>query len=291
MRLEAKIDWIAVTLKKPEQPYQLMEIFGLVPANMVEADHGMLGYKKLEVCPLTKAKYLTDGKDDMGHHMILSGKSCDASALYCGPLEKVLVATLDKVDITRLDLALDIYEQKAFNKFKKAYQRNKIKGKFHQYSLTESKKNGVTNGGTLYCGSRQSQICIRIYDKASEQKLIGIDWTRVEIEIKKKRARPVIEEIDKTSLQNTIVSILSNYITLLEKPRQSNRGRDKIDPWWSELMSNANKIKLTEPRPYRTLDEIYQWLEYQAGPSLAKIWESGGDEAIMSLIKSGLDRL
>ena len=291
--LYCSVDWLSLTLKDvdADDGFPLLDALKIPDFNITKADTGMLGYKEMYICSETKARYLKNGQDQMGHHLILSGRSCSAVEIYSGYLYKKLPKLLELgAEVTRLDLALDIYNQKAFSRWKNGYSKNKIKGKFHQYHLYETKKNGKIEGGTLYFGSPKSQLSIRIYDKAAEQKK-DLDWTRIEIQIRKKRAPAVINSIIQRGLRDTLVSLCSQYITLLKKPRQKNRGRDVIDPWWQKLTSDAENIRLTEPRPYRTLEETFQWLEHQAGPSLAKIWESGGHEAIMSLVKSGLDRI
>lgn len=44
-------------------------------------------------------------------------------------------------------------------------------------------------GHTVYIGSRSSEIMLRAYDKAVEHKVRGISWARLELELKRTRAR------------------------------------------------------------------------------------------------------
>lgn len=68
----------------------------------------------------------------------------------------------------------------------------------------------VTESTTLYFGSRQSEVMVRMYDKGKERGT-DLDWTRVEIELKGDKAHAYTVAMDANGIPETGRAILADY--------------------------------------------------------------------------------
>lgn len=97
---------------------------------------------------------------------------------------------LSDLKVTRIDLAVDLQLTERVTQLPRKL-KDTYKGKY-PIQLIES-----LTGDTLYCGSRESGIYIRIYDKSSDyNKELGLVW-RFEVEFKQGKAEHIFDMLKK----------------------------------------------------------------------------------------------
>lgn len=267
------IDWLSWTSKKFKNVEEILAYFNFDIFDFIELDRGRYGYKKSLLSSDSKIQILYDGTEEMGINIILSGTSC---RLLEGKgfdlLDLLIILSSEDFTITRLDLALDSFKN-LMDKIIRKYEKNEYISKFRSTKKIENKKGDEKNGTTLYFGSRSSDIMIRIYDKAKEQKMEDTDWLRIEFEIKKEYAKNVVLKILNSNLSSVFCGLLSNYLNFVTK-KEKNVSRSKICTWWLELIQDAKKIKIYRDPKEKDIDDIKKWLLKQVSTSLATVVHS-----------------
>lgn len=120
----------------------------------------------------------SEGRDDMGTHIWASGAALAGIAQRIGGID-TLTGIIDKVIPARIDLAVDT-DTAFVSKFAKLAKHGKLRTRAKSWSVINSQDNGQT----VYIGSRSSNQFLRVYNKASEQGMNGMEWTRIELESK-----------------------------------------------------------------------------------------------------------
>lgn len=207
---------------------------------------------------------------DMGICLNLSGQGCRAFEEYGhGDWMKVFeyIFLSDKYNITRLDLAfddhsgiLDIYRIK--NDTEDQNYISKSRWWMNQYG---------SEGCSIYIGSPQSDIRIRIYDKAAER---GFDddrhWIRVELQLRRERAYVAAAELFKQQhIGRVAAGILRNYLTYRVPCGDSNKSRWEICYYWQQLLFSMEKISLwiSPGEPYN-FTKTESWLQDSVGAAI-----------------------
>lgn len=116
----------------------------------------------------------TPGRDDMGVNVLLTGSTL---GFFDWP---EVIRSLYSVagHFCRLDLTLDVRDSKlSIDELFKQFRDGNAICKAKKVSRVESE-----TGQTCYVGSRTSERFLRIYDKAGEQGLEGVDWKRIELQ-------------------------------------------------------------------------------------------------------------
>lgn len=133
--------------------------------------------------------FVSDDKKQ-GNLCVISGKSMKNLRDF-GTSDIGIIANCEKhaQNFTRIDYAVDIIDDRA----NIADISNGIKAGVIPNIGKKSVRHieGLQNdqGHTVYIGSRSSEIMLRAYDKAVEHKVRGISWARLELELKRNRAR------------------------------------------------------------------------------------------------------
>lgn len=264
------IDWLSWTSKKFKKIDEILAYFNFDTFDFIALDRGRYGYKKSLLSSDSKIQVLYDGTEEMGINIILSGTSC---RLLEGKgfdlLDLLVVLSSNDFTITRLDIALDSFKN-LIDKIIKKYEKNEYITKFRSTKKIENKKGDEKNGTTLYFGSRSSDIMIRIYDKAKEQKIKNLEWLRIEFEIKKEYAKDVVLKILNSSLSEVFSGLLSNYLNFVTK-KEKNVSRSKVCTWWLELIQGAKKIRIYKDPKEKNIDDLKLWLLKQVSTSLATV--------------------
>lgn len=269
------IDWLEVTQLKPTYPKILIDKLGLNVEDLKKLETGLNGYKDRFICQNSGAVFLENGTAEMGEHLTLSGSACRYYYNFIEDLTGMayLLAHDPLINITRLDLALDVFDKKLFSKCLEEYKKDNFLCKFKTTKHLETKKAGVTTGGTLYFGSRSSQVMIRIYDKGAEQKK-EIDWTRIEIVIKKDYAKKALEEsYSKGGIKYLYFGLINNYLRFVDY-KETNISRSPTASWWLDIVGTIEKLKLYTPPLEKNIETIKSWLEEQVSASLYTIAEA-----------------
>lgn len=284
--LRACVDWVQATFTSVKKLENIFYILGLEIGNFEEMETGQYGYKTQLRFGHIKVYY--DGKEGMGFHLEMSGQGCrEYEQLVPDNWFDLFWAIRKYGHFTRLDIALDDFEGYfTVKQLKKLIKLKRCRSKFRKGRSMEEFElsNGEDLGQTLYVGSAKSRLQIRFYDKLAERiaagKIIeeGLDhWVRTEIQLRDERADSVADyflDNPNEALKNIIRGILANYINFLDKTEDTNKARWSVAKFWLKYLDNAEKLRLTQVAPDRTVESIMAWHERQVEASLAVIWQT-----------------
>lgn len=304
--LRACVDWVQATFKIVEVTQLIEEVLGLNADWFYEGQSGSMGYRKSRKYGNITVFY--DGTEEMGVHLQMTGQGCREYEAYNRKKWKQLFFDFVcyNAKFTRLDVAIDdfqgyftissierkVKDRLLVSKFKKARTMETI--------LIES---GEGEGKTIYFGSSQSSVQIRMYEKNHEQKGKGneIDsdvWNRTEVQARDERAQKIAElimlnEDSEETVGEIVAGILKYYLRFLVKGKDKNRSRWKTAPFWDKFLGNIEALRLTDIAPDRTVEKTVNWISNQVAPSLAVMFEAfdGDVNLLMRFIQEGKERL
>jgi hypothetical protein len=243
---------------------------------------------------------------EMGVHVSLSGKSISflrslpqfsdfgfspfdfIAHLYSSLVPMLLdnsssaESSSDVLNITRVDFALDdvsgllrmpILEHYVANRnFTSVFQSGRqIKTTFCPPS--------EPIGNTLYFGSSKSDLMLRIYDKAAQMadKSDYDHWIRVELQLRRKRAREVcLYLLDQYLSGDNCVSYIAGFVLYCLDFKSSLIGHSNVSridtaSWWSSFLLDDTKVKISSERFVPDLDSKKEWVRKYISPTLAMI--------------------
>lgn len=260
------IDWLQFTLLRDDGLQVVFKILKLNPADYEKLDKGGLGYKDQLIN--NNVRIYFNGNKGMGINTSISGKGCRYMESQGIDLWSLVfrLARSARINITRLDLALDT-SIKLIDKIRQNIDTKKYISKSRSISYICKSGKESTRTETIYIGSRSSDLMIRIYDKAVEQGIEGIDWERWEIVLKKDK---IIEAIPllKKDISQTFKNILYTYFRPLKKI-ESNKSRSKVESWYLKFLGKVEKISLYRDPMQKTIEDKWNWVEKQVAPTLA----------------------
>lgn len=251
-------------------------------------EKGRLGYKSAILYKGVRILY--DGKKDMGIHV-------DASSSALGWAVDILLIPVvqGNTKYTRIDIACDCYNSNMYNLTSDAANAHNYKSKWRKRSEI-IQHNTATNditGRTLYFGSRNSSVFLRIYDKGLEQKS-ELDRTRLELEIKGKSAHNLALIIGQLPLDDIFFKLINNYISFIDRSSSSNISRCKLLPFRDNFIKENVRLSIAPKKEEQSISKTYSWLLKQVSRSIAKINKvdkSGDLELINGLIDIGNKKL
>ena len=134
--------------------------------------------------------------------------------------------------------------------------------------------NHAVDGGTVYIGSRKSDVFLRVYDKAKEQGLDNTHWTRFEIQLRNDLATSLARLLcnsgdDEDLFIELSLGTLKGYIEFKDKNSDSNPSRRVRLPWWGKIVGDVSKVKASRVKSERTISSTVDWIERQVAPALA----------------------
>jgi len=185
---EPKIDWITASTSQIREPYEV-----LPHAQWGALQHGILHYQCQKICSDSGSRLLwSPDTANRGSCFIASGGALDF-------LRRFSQVTVDRLaprlagfgfSATRLDCALDVYNSGfTVRDFYEGVKDGSIKVPTRTFTLISS-HSGASKADTCYCGSRESERYLRVYDKGMETNSAEPgEWLRIELEIKGKRAK------------------------------------------------------------------------------------------------------
>lgn len=185
--LTITLDWLTITFK--EMTHESVEFTSLYTrAPKVQDSAPRFGYTSAITDANGVVSMWNADRPEMGYHVIFAGSALRNIFEYCGVSQRGLVQAVSDAGghITRLDLAKDL--EGVLCNLENVYSAVK-KGDNRGACRTVSRLDSGTNGTTIYLGSRQSEKFARIYNKASQLNLEGIEWKRYELELKGMVAR------------------------------------------------------------------------------------------------------
>lgn len=303
--LKVSVDWLAFTVK--DDRYTVLSVIrflGFDVSMFSPAPRGAMGYKSMLNLDGFGLSVLSDGKEDMGIHVNISGsavgyvlrkyaekhsdvtpfdveKAFEVDDFRQTVLTKFLADVCQIGQISRMDIAIDdIGEQVYFSvdDISRYIESSLVVSKFRTCSANISRKikDNSLVGGTLYFGSGQSDIRLRIYDKQLEynskhpESPVSTPWVRWEFQLRNERAMSAVRLLSDSSLGQVAAGILNNYFRIIIND-DSNRSRCSIDPAWIEFVGDINKLSLTVKHEPKTLEDKKKWIIEQVLPTLTGI--------------------
>ncbi len=302
--LTASIDWIAFTSTIIQNVSEMIAFLGYPASDFLLLSRGANGYKKmyrLEGSPVT---ILSDGNEDMGIHVVIGGSAIPdllihfkdtitydtpfgSDAVCLSDLNNsIMIEFLQQVRrigwLTRFDLAVDDHGAHFFTVDDVCgfLDRQDVVSKFWTYrDVRESTFTREDTGHTVYFGSRQSEVMLRVYDKQLEQNQRAVSpedmpsepWVRWEIELKNDRANIAADFlIQRKGLGEIIMEILNNYVRLIVQD-DSNRSRCSSHPLWEKFVGMVGRLRLYVEAADKTIEEKKRWLIRQCLPTIAGV--------------------
>ena len=218
----------------------------------------------------------------------MSGQGCRAFETYgSGNYEMLLELARsdpDNIHVTRLDIAFDdmtgIFD---IDKVCEATREENFTSRTSNYQCIYSNK-----GNAVYFGSRQSNVFIRIYDKASER---GYDkdklhWIRCELQLKDINSQNAVDKAKFYTLRELYLGIINNYLTFREPSEDSNKRRWELADWWQNFIDEAEKISVySKPGVEYNLAACKRYVMSQPIGSIKTLIQIYGEEGFMKAVK------
>ncbi len=302
--LEVSVDWIAFTSMSIKTVEEMFDFLGYPAQDFQLLPKGSSGYMKVHSLKSYPVRIMSEGSEDMGVHVIISGSAIrdvlehyqttlmgptpfgtDAMAVteFGSTVMCEFLRNIHRIgSFTRLDLAIDDKGCKYFSveDFLNYCENDAVVSKFRtRRNIEESTMSGDLLGHTLYLGSRQSEVMLRVYDKRLEQNRkitkeedkIQYDWIRWEIELKDERADSAAALIyNMTPLGEVITGILNNYVRVIVHD-DSNRSRCSTLPLWEKFINTVNKLRLFVSKVKKTIKEKRSWIIRSVMPTIAGV--------------------
>ena len=275
-------DWLSFTTKRSD-PYYIVDLLGLSHVPW-ETTKGARGYQSRLYFNCISIHF--NGRDDMGVWCELSGQGCRAFETLSslpGKWEDLFrTITENHMNITRLDVAYDDHTGMLdLDEIIQDTRRKEYVSKSDYWEIVESSK-----GQTVQFGSPQSDVLIRIYDKARERNCpAGEHWIRCELQLRRERAIAFTKL--GLSIGQSFCGVVINYLRFVEPmDGDSNKWRWPLKPYWGEFLGSANKISLYEsPGLEYNLDRCERYVIRQAGNAIDAYIQIHGVDAFLEELK------
>lgn len=309
--LTASIDWLEFTLLKIDLASVIKQFLQLPEAEFTALDKGRFGYRKQQKWQQGNVFVLynaTDGSDEMGIHVMLTGTGCrDYEAHH--DLRRLLlcvVAMDTEANFSRLDLAIDDIGEHLLNfgRIHDAALARHFTSRWAKWDEVNSRKcnSGEYLGRTMYFGSQSSDIFCRIYDKTLERQAKGDEdepvpehWTRWEVVYRKDRAANLarVMATKEMAVGEAIRATLNQYLRFLTPSADTNKSRWPTAPWWERFLADVGKLVLTSRKETKSIEEMADWVNRQIGPTIAAIMKAkeGEMDWLVRIINGGVGRL
>ena len=245
------IDWLTFSTVNWSEA-DILDMLQIGDVSWEERDGFRYGYRHLKT--YGGMTILSDGhQENMGICVEFSGQGCRSfesfSTLGWLQLLRILMEEFNEFRISRIDLAFDDHTgildlDRMLDDTDRHLYRSRSRWWKVEYGST---------GTTIYHGSSQSKIRVRIYDKALERGLTdGSHWVRVELMLRDYNATGAIQAIlDKQCLGTVFSGILSNYLVYCDPdtdvegvPTDSNKSRWPTADYWDKLIAGADSIHI-----------------------------------------------
>ena len=243
-------DWLTVSCKE-EDPWYWVTLLHMEDAAWSAMEKGRNGYRN--GLYFGSISILYDGNPGMGICLDMSGQGCRTFEEY-GSGDFIALFRLfsqdERFHITRLDVAFDDHSgildiRQLFYDTDDQGGGQQFVSKFRKSKIEKSFKDGRP-GISIYHGSEQSDIMIRIYDKAAERGLPETQhWVRVELQLRRDRASQFAFTAVSEPIGTLFRGVLVNYVRYVDDPgTDSNCWRWPMKSYWAELIDQVGRITL-----------------------------------------------
>lgn len=306
-------DWMSFTVMQYSNVLDVIEFMGFSSDDFKELPTGGNGYKRrLQHLTADTIKIYFDGaSENMGVHVDVSGgaiatllETYGNKFLVSTPfgnarqvedfeetiLEHLIKDILEIGHFTRLDLAIDDFGSNYYTTMDLIEKRDSmsIVSRFRRVKNLENDTLAKERRGhTVYFGSKESEIMLRVYDKQLEQNeglspdsgnFIHTPWTRWELQLRGERATQTAKHLaNGTNIGSVAIGILSNYFRIIQHD-DSNRSRCSNENKWDLFVNEVEKLGLTVHKCEKTMEVKERALEQQYGGRMAALfYANGGD--------------
>lgn len=175
--------------------------------------------------------------------------------------------SLQRVNVTRLDFAIDVVDGFSPQEFQDRFERGEIQSSAKKITVIESREEGSSLGKTVYLGSRKSERFLRVYDKGLETGKGG-SWTRIEIELKQGVATAVARAMVREGIRSVGCAVVSRFAN--------------APAWkqWQDALSTQSDVDITIGRKETNHEK---WLREVVFPNFERAVENGNPEALRLL--------
>jgi len=287
--LTASVDWLDFTVPV-DKFYDLVRF---LPGGLQPLDYGFRGYKSSALVGGTGRVAWSEDRPDMKVHVML-GSQALATLAGLDDSWKDHAGVLTRVrddfggNVTRLDVAWDDKTSEASGLLDLEVMKQAVADEaFTTRWRGGYKRDGWGNqsGDTVYFGSRRSDAMLRAYDKVEERiannhadQVEGVGhWTRVELQLRRKRAdvaAAVFQRVneDPVGVFRFLAGVLRGYLEF-KVPNASDSNKRRWEPaaWWLAFLGHVEKAKLTVEALVRTIQHVKDWLARSVAPSLALV--------------------
>lgn len=214
---------------------------------------------------------------------------------------KVEAEAKPSVNITRIDIALDDYDELVkFDDIEQKLKKGHYRSSKRSYNIVKtSDQNGQKLGETIYIGNARTasgsrgNVYARFYDKLAQYKeknqLVTSDvrehwkktgkevWQRYEISFSKNYTNSIVADIlNGESIDKIFKISLRNLLEILT-PRGKNKNRWYKTKWWEDFLKYDERKGFDLPNRDVMLAETLEWLRVAVLPSL-NVLEKIGQE-------------
>lgn len=183
-------------------------------------------------------------------------------------------------NVTRVDYAVDLFDCGGTpTDVRECFFTGQLDTIAHSVSIVEKNDRNGTKGATVYVGSRSSERLVRVYDKG-KQKKTNLDWVRVEMELKGKRAMQFADLAAQEGYDTVGKSSLADVIEWSDIPW--------FESIWKEDYTPVDIDALGRPETDRE-----KWLRTVIIPILAEEAESGSAwlvDALEAILQQARER-
>lgn len=316
--LEVIIDWLEFTVMDTSLKDVIDRILNLPFSEFSPLEKGRFGYQN-QLKWKTGHVYVmftaigneinedVQVRKETGVHVMITGQGCKQYSVNNSlPMLLRFLSAQEKVNFSRVDLAIDDYESKIINydKIHKSAIKGHFTSRWSKWDEVNSRQSstGEFLGRTMYFGSQASDLFCRIYDKTLERKAnseqeteIPKKWTRLELVYRKDRAKKVVEYLVKGEkpLGQVLRGTLRRYLRFLIPSTDQNKSRWPSAKWWDRLLSNVEELQLTIQKEPKSIEDMTAWVDKQISPTIAAIMKAQeGDMGwLRKIILKGSTRL
>lgn len=281
------IDWLSITSKIHTQQ-QIIALLGMESATWT-ITKGAHGYKDRLYYNCISIHY--NGSPDMGVWLEMSGQGCRCfETVGHGDYDMLLELVMDNpqdMKVTRMDVAFD--DHSGILDLQQICQDTRLQNyvaKATAWQVVESNK-----GAAVYIGSQQSDVLIRIYDKAAERNITdGSHWVRVELQLRRDRA------LEFSRLPGTIgeryAGVLVNYLRyVVPADDDSNKWRWPLTDYWADLIGAAAALSIyTKPGLEYNVLRCERYVYTQAGNAIDALIKCYGPEQFLDKLQKRCTR-
>lgn len=242
------IDYLEFTFKVDDSFVDVI-CSDLFPGLSYVETYGGYGYRASRLYA-NGARIYYDGASDMGIHVSLPSSSLadlSVSLDYFG---------VPGCKCTRVDVCVDVDMPISLISLGELVSRLR--------TVTVIEKIKPSAGKTIYLGSSQSDVRVRIYDKSAESGLDAV-LTRFEWQFRRKYASALFSHI---LAGRDIRAFLLRYLDFRSGDDVNVTRRQRVS-WWASLFESLKPVPLLASTVQRTLEQVKAWLVRQVAPSLA----------------------